>query len=695
MELITAVSWLAACFLMAFAARSFFDFVKLRFVCGAFTLYMGLGIGIVFWAVWFVCSATGLIFNSVTVAAGAFIIILSARYYRYKKGYCKESDLKGFMFGFLIFSILFLTAVFIKGYKPFIDHQTEQYMDFGFVNAMYRQQKVPFEDIWFANSIVNYYYLGQAAAAFMCGLSFLNPGYGYNYMLCTIFAALALSVFELVNSFLASFDRMKKTFAVLGGTVSALICSLGGNGHFIIYGFIKSLYNRIMGSDPDYSYTFPSSTLFIGCEPESLDRGKHEFPSYTLVIGDLHAHVINMLFTVPLMAVLIDYALTDNNEKRGKKEYFSAHIILLGLLLGLFKGVNYWDFPIYFIVCGSVILFSDLRKKGLSFGTVKKVLVKGLIIYVTGYIALLPFTLKYVNPSSGIHLCDRHSPLIKLIIIWFPFVVSAVLLLVYSLRKLGLKGYDTVIAITLCGLGLILLPEIIYVKDIYGEKYQRFNTMFKMTFQAFILLSVSAGIMIGFFLNEGMGHKGETNRSLYRILSGFMLCIFLMQTAYMPFAVKAWFGDVYRVDLRQGISSTAFIERDPSYDDVRGAVEIINSDRRKKLHIIEEVGDSYSPDNRLSVFTGASSVAGWKVHEWVWRNAPYDIQKRMETVKAFYESGDEKYCREVIDKYDIDYIYVGQGVKDRYFVAYEGFINLGSLVWENRDKGYMLIRCDE
>lgn len=711
MEFMPLLCWLAACFALAMTARAVFHLRRLRFADGAFTFYLGLGMAACFAPVWFVCSATGLIFNSFTVFFGTLSCMTLSLFYRYKKGYFyvdeagemdkdRGHERKKFLFGFALFAGLFILAVYIKGYKPLIDHQTEQYMDFGFMNAMYRQQKLPFEDIWAANEHVNYYYLGQALSVFMCRLSFIGPDRGYNYMLCTLFAGLFMTVFGMVQAFLNSFNGMKKGLSVCGGTVSALLASCGGNGHFLVYGIFKLIYRKHILHDPDYSYWFPSSTLFIGYEPETLDKAKHEFPSYTLILGDLHAHVCNMIFVTVLLIILLDYILIRDEKWENGRKFLSQHIILMGLLLGLFKGTNFWDFPIYFVICGAVILFTDLKKYGCSLRTAIHVLLKGLIIYISGAVLMLPFTLAYRNPASGIHLCDRHSPMDKLMIIWFPFFISSAFVLIYSLtvsaKKRNVKVDHTggnelqllaITAITLCGLGLIFVPEVVYVKDIYGDVYERYNTMFKLTFQAFILLSVVTGTGIGLLLKE-------RNR-VYRIGAGLMICLSVMLTAYMPVSVKAWFGNVLKTDLRQGISATGFIERDPSYDDIKEPIKVLNNDRRRKLHIIEEAGTSYTPENRLSVFTGVVTVSGWYVHEWVWRNDPDDVNMRHNEVRYFYESGDREFCSAIAHKYDLDYIYVGEKAKDRYDVVYAGFEDLGEKVWENSAEGWMLIKVNK
>lgn len=45
----------------------------------------------------------------------------------------------------------------------------------------------------------------------------------------------------------------------------------------------------------------------------------------------------------------------------------------------------------------------------------------------------------------------------------------------------------------LCAIGLILIPEIVYVRDIYENGNARANTMFKLTYQAYILFGMTMG----------------------------------------------------------------------------------------------------------------------------------------------------------------------------------------------------------
>ncbi len=722
MIMFETVRWLLICLLIAMVMKPLFPLRSLRPMDGGFSVSLGLGTGILFTVVWFVCAVTGLPFDSVSCIAVTFLFAIV--FIKRKKSGPEDADKIGarderrrFLGGFCVFALLFVIAVWVKGFKPSIDFQTEQYMDYGFMNAMYRQKRVPFEDIWFAGKKVNYYYLGQAVAVFFCRLAFVTPEYGYNLMLCMLFAYLFVSVFSLTQAFLARIPSMSRSCSATGGVMASLLCTCAGNGHWIIYGIIGQIRDKINGMVPDKKYWFPDSTLFIGYDPDTLDKAKHEFPSYTLILGDLHAHVCNMFFTIPLLLLLFDYALDEpeaEGDKKGAegiersggfiKKLSDRRLLIMGMILGLFKGVNYWDFPIYFIVAGAVILFCDLKKYGCSINTAALVLLKGLFIYLTGAVLMLPFTMYYDIPFSGIHLCDRHSPIIKLVIIWFIHVITVISLLISVFVKKhaekmrgerqGFEPYELIImAVSLCGLGLILMPELIYVKDIYGDKFQRYNTMFKLTFQGFILLSVSCGMCIGIFLNAALRNK--VSRIILRSLGAVYCVAALALGAYMGWSVKAWFGNITDPSLRKGLSAAEFIGDDPLYDNVREAIGILNDDPDRRLHIIEEAGNSYSPQNRLSVFTGAVTPAGWFVHEWVWRNDKDAVKERHGQVKAFYTLGDEDYCRRVIDRYGIDYIYVGPETAEKYEINPEGFKRLGEHVWESDDGRFMLIKTEQ
>lgn len=691
--------------------------------------------------------------------------------------YCDKKSICRFLLGFLAFSVIFLIMVYIRGFKPEITSSTEQYMDYGFVQSIYRQKAALPEDIWYSGETLNYYYLGQAATAYLCRLSFVKPEYGYYFMLNTVFAALFLMCFELVEAVLhyviiksekmgqvpgdgsvVCSQRHAICFAnhlpnqgtvpwhtsILGGFAASLSVCCAANGHYLIYGLILPLLEKITGRSMRYretGYFFPDSTTYIGNFPETLDKGKHEFMAYSVVLGDLHAHVINTLFVLPLLAILVDYALSmdargknrrtvprynlagdSQNKSRTRRidfllEYINYTTIITGMLLGLFMGSNYWDFPIYFVVAGALILFHDLHEACVLGKTsasvilisIVKVLAKGAVILGIAELFAFPFNYNFVKMSSEIGLCANHSPIYKLAILWgFPLVVSvSVLILLYAKKKkpgdspLVREGKPEnrlpvrekkpqnrppvreefrlmITAIIGCAIGLVLMPEIVYVKDIYGDEYARFNTMFKLTYQAFILFGLVTGMAIGLFVM----YKKRT----MAIITGIFV---LVLASYLPYATNQFIGNIFTKERSSGNCTDFLIEDDGLYAEMV-AVHIINNDAREHVRILEAGGTSYTPDNKLSVFTGACTYAGWGVHEWMWRGSWDPMGMRLGEVSFFYESGQEEFCRKFLRDNVIDYVFIGPREREKYAINPEGFKNLLEEVFITEDGQYGL-----
>ena len=80
--------------------------------------------------------------------------------------------------------------------------------------------------------------------------------------------------------------------------------------------------------------------------------------------------------------------------------------------------------------------------------------------------------------------------------------------------------------------------------------------------------------------------------------------------------------------------------------------------------VLEAWGPSYSFYQRISAMTGLPTVMGWQTHEWLWRSEasgafPAVVNMRRRDVIEIYFSTDEARVRELIEKYDIEYIYIG------------------------------------
>lgn len=684
----SALRWLLLISIISLIMRSYLCVYDLSLWDDGFALSFGMGLALSFFLCWFVSAVTKVPFGSIL----AFLSLISLSIIPYIIAYLKKRHsnsrllekvpviayipdkrrINKFIWGLAIFALIYAIAFWVIGFNATLDSGTENYMDLGFMTSIYRQQSIAPFDMWFAGEKLNYYYLGQAAAVYLCRLSFVLPQYGYSLMLVTFWASVFTMSTEICYAVTKRFLP-----ALIGGIASAF----AGNTHWVVFGLFNYVRQFFNGEEIVDNYWFPDGTVYIRTDLGDLDNGKNEFPAYSAILGDLHAHVINIIFVLTLIALLIDYAAAKKPDDK------KSNIILCGILLGLFKGTNYWDFAIYFVITGAVVVFCDIKAKGLSLKTIKAIVFKAFIVIILSYITILPFTLNFVKIASSVEICKNHTPINKFLLLWLVPILTTVVLIIWMYLPNNKWDYEGglregILAIALCTIGLVIVPELVYVKDIYGAGNERFNTMFKLTYQAFVLFGILAGIAAGLI-----------GKYIGIIVVGIVI---LAHATYTPHAIKDWMGNVWDASMRKGISNYAGLYDDENYSYELLAAAMINGDTSKKINIIEGEGDSYTHSATLSVLTGACTVEGWLVHEWLWRDSYEIVSERAAEVRNFYESGDNNYCQNMIDKYDIDYIFVGPYERGRYNINDDGFAGIGQTVWqEYTDSGILrLIRVN-
>ena len=105
----------------------------------------------------------------------------------------------------------------------------------------------------------------------------------------------------------------------------------------------------------------------------------------------------------------------------------------------------------------------------------------------------------------------------------------------------------------------------------------------------------------------------------------------------------------------------------------------------------EASGNSYTGCERVSVATGLPTVAGWYVHEWLWRNQLDDLNTRVADVRAIYTSNDEETVKKLIEKYQISYIYIGQTERDTYGTVNDSLLQkIGKVAFSDGTSTYIM-----
>src|SRR3989344_5022795 len=159
---------------------------------------------------------------------------------------------------------------------------------------------------------------------------------------------------------------------------------------------------------------------------------------------------------------------------------------------------------------------------------------------------------------------------------------------------------------------LIIIPELIYVKDIYPAHY-RANTMFKLVYQSFIMLSISSSyiifrIMPNIFTLPARNAKHSFGRRVFFI---FAILFFILIMVYPYFAINTFYGGL---KAQSGLDGIKYLKN--LYPSDYDAIAWINKNIKGQPVILEAQGDSYTDFARVSANTGLPTVLGWTVHEW-------------------------------------------------------------------------------
>ena len=603
----------------------------------------------------------------------------------------------------LVFTLLFLLWTYVAGFRP-AAYGTEKFMDYGFMMAMMRSTTLPAKDLWYAGSKINYYYGGQYFAVFLTKLTHTQVAQTYNLMR-TLVAGFCFAVpFGLVRQMVLDSWKKEKP-ALLGGVLAGAGVSLAGNMHYVVIGkllpWIREIFHLPKG---DYTYWFPNSTRYIGYYPAENDKTIHEFPSYSFVLGDLHAHVVNLMFVVALISLV--YAMMKHHSSKGalqaesageknfcKKQVAAAltdpYVLVFAFLIGMFHWTNYWDFVIYYVMGGMGVIwcnyqkYKELEKPHRMRMTAGISLLHAVWVFLLATIAALPFTLQFQSIVSEVAFAQNHSRPYQWWLIWGLPVIGAVLFF-WCVKREGAKKADLFgVLLGISALGLIVIPEIVYVRDIYEKEYARSNTMFKLTYQAFTMF----GILLGYALIRLWMEKKHVIR---KVLTSAVFACFVGCCFYTATAVHAWFGQVWDPSQYQGLDATAYLET--TFPEDAAAIRWLNNNVTGDPVVLEANGDSYSDYERVSAMTGLPTVLGWYVHEWLWRGDTGALNERAQEVETIYTSTNQEEVKALLEKYQVEYIFVGAREREKYESLNESMLqSLGNVVFsDEQSQTYVL-----
>lgn len=563
----------------------------------------------------------------------------------------------------LLFTFAFLLFTLIRAYSPDIYWTGgEKFMDMAFINAVLRSPTLPPIDPWLSGISINYYYFGHLMVADLILLTGVKPSIAFNIATASFFAL------SLAAAFGIGYNLTRMHAA---GYVTALFVTIAGN----LVGFLQVVAILFPGTASMFGY--PEITTFsYWTASRVIPHTINEFPFFSFLHADLHAHMISLPFQLAAMGLLLGVL-------RSEKKYHILKLLALGLVIGFFYPLNSWEYPTYValttaifllkarewgyakaagalftVLASSYLLYYPFHSsfeasRGIAFVTERT----GLMYYLLVFGMFLFFMYSLAAGAVGKkHLLTAIIILIPLSL-YFDFQVLIVLLPLLLLSGVSLlreRGEARfVYLLVIAGVSLSLFCEVFYIGDIFAPLpgYQRMNTIFKIYEQIWLFFAVASG-----YAAYMVGRDSGTKR-LWAVAACFLV---LASLVYAPFATYERSGKFAGTPELDG---ARYISREHQAD--LGAILFLGN-RTGTPVVLSAPGEQYRWTSYVSTFTGLPTVLGWAGHEITWRTDSDEVNRRLNDVNTIYRSADYGETIRLIKKYNVTYIYVGEAEHEKY-----------------------------
>jgi len=219
----------------------------------------------------------------------------------------------------------------------------------------------------------------------------------------------------------------------------------------------------------------------------------------------------------------------------------------------------------------------------------------------------------------------------------------AYLLGLVSKEQTGISEFSpTVFVLLMIVLGgvMVLAPEFVYLGDQFGT---RMNTIFKFYYQAWMLWSLSAAFAAVLVLKKG----GWLSKGL----------IVLFMLGGLVYPVLAYSTRTNNFQLPPDVTLDAGVYLANNQPNEAAAIQWLS--QAENGVVAEAVGGQYSGYARVSTLSGQPAVLGWPGHEGQWRGGYEEVGTREPDMRTLYETPSWDTALDIIQRYDIRYIYAG------------------------------------
>lgn len=683
----------------------------------AYALSRIIGLALLAWLAW-MGGSLGVGYSRLSIAV-AFILIatLGVALWRRRKEEFKDDwnrQRQFFIIVEIVFLAFFVVDLLVRIGNPDMWHPSkggERPMDFSYFNAILKSSSFPPYDPWYAGGYINYYYYGFVLAGTPLKLLGIVPSIAYNFILPTWFGLTALGAFTVGYAALSKLrlrdenDSSIFNIPFVGGLSASLMMVFLGN-----LGTIQLLFNamqRIVAPDGN----IPAETGFFQhwawalqgvwkmiVEHASLPIGRGdwywnpsrvipsgpgneitEFPLFTFLYSDLHAHMLVMPLALFIVAWALAFVLARARLTRG--EWIAAFAVG-ALMIGALKPTNTWDLYTYYLLAAIALGYTLFRyvewngwrnlpppigKAALDLGAM-------IVLYALSSLLYAPFSKWFGQGYNSVSFWDAsRTPLSSYFTQWglFLFVIAAWLIWetrewmaatpISSLAKL--RRYALWIELALAGViallvffvmekayvGLLALPlavwsaVLILRPDQPDEKrfilfvvgtaltitlavefialdgdIGRMNTIFKLYLQAWAMFAVSAASAFAWLLPALSQWRRKQRRFYQAGLYTLLGCAFLFTLT----ASADKISDRLNPAAPHSLDAMEYMAHSELWDGQTmqliqdyRAIRWMQDNVQGSPVIVEANCSEYRWCTRFTIYTGLPGVVGWNWHQ--------------------------------------------------------------------------------
>ncbi|MFN8584451.1 MAG: DUF2298 domain-containing protein [Dehalococcoidia bacterium] len=629
--------------------------------------------------------------------------------------------------GEALFLGLFLLIALVRAQAP-AAYATEKPMDLMLLTSVRASDSLPATDAWFSGAPLSYYHLGHVMVDIVGRLTGAGPGIEFNLGLAMAGAIAGAAVFALAgDAFVLTRPRRPASVWIAGALAVAGLLFLSTEIGFIdllgANGVGRGLWPHLgVGGVPPPQSTqdgVPTQFWWWWHATRILPGTITEFPTFSIVLGDLHAHVLALPLAVVAVAVALPTFEGMSQLSWRAWTRRPGALLLVGMLFAALVMTNAWDTLIYGLLWGAATVIAFL---GAGWRPVPALLLAARYLALPAGLALLlagPFLRGLETPSLGVGLLTAEwSDPARFLLVWLPLLVpllaAAVMLRPRLPRGTALAAFavaggsiaawmvativadeQTAIAdrgigwFVLIGLGLalswlaastwgayrdgdrgqsvwlalatfaaavVLVLELVYLEDELGG---RLNGIFKFWYAAWLLLAVAGAVGLASVYDRVP--KLEPWR--YSVpLSVALILLSAGALLYGPAATVAR----SREGQHRGLDGLAYLSSDP------GLVAAINWAQANLDHhdvLLEAVGADYQGGNIVSAATGIPTLIGWPGHQIQWRGKIPAIAERENVVARVYQEGATEDVRALARRYGVTHVYIGSEERTQFGVS--------------------------